>query len=126
MAKIAIDAGHYLYEPGRHCWKEFDPNQTCYILDICGCVLHMIRGEEYSLKNESYEEIPIKDRLNKDSKFFYFDGGFGDSSYCYFYSINHDIFPIACERKQKELFNPNEILGNNCLFTFLLLQIIKY
>ena len=28
MAKIAIDAGHYLYEPGRHCWKEFDPNQT--------------------------------------------------------------------------------------------------
>ena len=28
MAKIAIDAGHYLYEPGRHCWKEFDPNMT--------------------------------------------------------------------------------------------------
>ena len=28
MAKIGIDAGHYLYEPGRHCWKEFDPNMT--------------------------------------------------------------------------------------------------
>lgn len=28
MAKIAIDAGHYLYEPGRHCSKPWDPNQT--------------------------------------------------------------------------------------------------
>jgi N-acetylmuramoyl-L-alanine amidase len=28
MAKIAIDAGHYLYEPGRHCFKPWDPNQT--------------------------------------------------------------------------------------------------
>lgn len=28
MAKIAIDAGHYKYEPGRRCLKAYDPNET--------------------------------------------------------------------------------------------------
>lgn len=28
MAKIAIDPGHYLYEPGRHCFAPWDPNKT--------------------------------------------------------------------------------------------------
>ena len=90
-----------------------DPNETCYILDVCECALRMVLDEEYALKIESFKELPMKDRLTKDSKFFYLDGGFMDTFVWYFYCINHNIFPIACSRKQKELREKNELGQSN-------------
>lgn len=90
-----------------------DPRETCYIMDVCECALRMVLDEEYSLKIESFKELPKKDRLTEDSKFCYLDGGFRDTLVMYFYCINHSIFPIACSRKQKELYEKNELGQSN-------------
>ena len=90
-----------------------DPRETCYIMDVCECALKMVLDEEYSLTIESFKELPMKDRLTRDSKFFYLDGGFMDTLVWYFYCVRHDIFPIACSRKQKELSEKNELGQSN-------------
>ena len=90
-----------------------DPRETCYIMDVCECALKMILNKKYVLKIESFKELPSKDRLTKDSKFCYLDGGFMDTLIMYFYCICHDIFPISCSRKQKELSEKNELGQSN-------------
>lgn len=90
-----------------------DPRETCYILDVCECALRMVLNEEYTLKIESFKELPMKDRLTKDSKFFYLDGGFMDTLMSYLYCVSCNIFPIACSRKQKELTEKNELGQSN-------------
>lgn len=90
-----------------------DPKETCYILNVCECALRMVLNEEYTLKIESFKELPKKDRLTNDSKFFYLDGGFMDTLVWYFYCIHHNIFSIACSRKQNELSEKNELGQSN-------------
>ena len=87
---------------------------TCYILDVCKCVLNMILDKEYNLTIEKLKKIPTnKNRLNDNCKFFYLDGGFTDTLKEYYYCVNNNVYPIACNKKQKELVEKNEVGQSN-------------
>ena len=61
-----------------------NPKETCYILDLCECILKIIHNEEYSLKIESFKEVPVRDRLNKDTQFVDVINGFADNLFSYY------------------------------------------
>ena len=65
--------------------------ETCYILDLCECVLkQFIKNEPYKLKIEKNSKLSNeKDRLNKDSKFIFARSGFSDNIHYYSILVNY-------------------------------------
>lgn len=60
--KLALDAGHYKYTPGRRCSKEFDPEEHReWFLNqrICNYI------EQYAKEYEDFEILRVDDRLGE-------------------------------------------------------------
>ena len=81
--------------------SETNLKESCYILDLCECVLKLIKNEEFVLKTEKISKLPKeKDRLNENSKFMYVTGGFNDNlTICNFSYLKDNHFTIVCDNE---------------------------